>query len=125
MRERERRYISPCLRYNTQLREAGCDVVLPLCHLYEFQDEKTCAQLDVPVVLSGHDHHRVDRMVEGTRLLKPGMDAHYAVILDLTWDSAQADSTPTVEAVTIPVAEYEADLELEQEMKRAYSSKLS
>ena len=99
----------------------GCDMVLPLCHLYEFQDERTCAELDVPVVLSGHDHHRVDRMVEGTRLLKPGMDGHFAVILDLIWDTAESDKTPTVEAVTIPVADYEADSELESEMKNAYS----
>ena len=97
-------------------------MVLPLCHLYEFQDERTCAELDVPVVLSGHDHHRVDRMVEGTRLLKPGMDAHAAVILDLIWDTAESDNTPTVEAAIIPVADYEADIELEREMKRAYSS---
>ena len=47
-------------------------MVLPLCHLYEFQDERTCNDFDFPVVLSGHDHHRVDRMVEGSRLLKPG-----------------------------------------------------
>jgi len=107
--------------YTAKLRGAGCDMVLPLCHLYEFQDERTCAELDVPVVLSGHDHHRVDRMVEGTRLLKPGMDAHAAVILDLIWDSAESDNTPTVEAAIIPVADYEADIELEREMKRAYS----
>ena len=109
------------LRYNEKLLGEGCDTVLPLCHLYEFQDERTCAELEVPVVLSGHDHHRVDRMVEGTRLLKPGMDGHYAVVLDLTWDSAQSDRTPTVESVTVPVANYEADSELEAEMKRAYS----
>ena len=60
-------------------------------------------------------------MVEGTRLLKPGMDGHYAVVLDLSWDTAQSDRTPTVESVTIPVANYEADSELELEMKRAYS----
>ena len=60
-------------------------------------------------------------MVEGTRLLKPGMDGHYAVVLDLSWDTAQSDRTPTVESVTVPVATYEADSELEQEMKRAYS----
>ena len=49
----------PLLRYNEKLLGEGCDMVLPLCHLYEFQDERTCAELDVPVVLSGHDHHRV------------------------------------------------------------------
>ena len=38
-------------------------MILPLCHLYEFQDEKTCEMFDFPVVLSGHDHHKVDRSV--------------------------------------------------------------
>ena len=42
-------------------------MVLPLCHLYEFQDEKTCEMFDFPVVLSGHDHHKVDRSVRGVK----------------------------------------------------------
>lgn len=50
-------------RYNKKLRSEGCDMILPLCHLYEFQDEKTCEMFDFPVVLSGHDHHKVDRSV--------------------------------------------------------------
>ena len=45
------------------------------------QDERTCREFDFPVIMSGHDHHRVDRVVEGTRLLKPGMDAHYAIVM--------------------------------------------
>ena len=99
----------------------GCDMVLPLCHLYEFQDEKTCQEFDFPVVLSGHDHHRVDRMISGSRLLKPGMDGHYAVVLDLVWDSATSPETPRIDSVTIPVADFEADPELEMEMKKAYA----
>ena len=32
-----------CLaEYDAKLKGAGCDVVVPLCHLYEFQDERTC-----------------------------------------------------------------------------------
>ena len=66
--------------YRARLLEAGADMVLPLCHLYEFQvltsivstyccppfdqDERTCRDFDFPVVLSGHDHHKVDRVVE-------------------------------------------------------------
>ena len=34
-------------------------------------------------------HHRlllpVDRVISGSRLLKAGMDGHYAIVLDLTW----------------------------------------
>ena len=58
-----------CMKeYNDKLKnEDGCDMVLPLCHLYEIQDERTCNEFDFPVIMSGHDHHRVDRMVNGTR----------------------------------------------------------
>ena len=56
--------------YNDKLKnEDGCDMVLPLCHLYEFQDERTCNEFDFPVIMSGHDHHRVDRVINGTRLV--------------------------------------------------------
>ena len=62
-----------CLRtYDAKLKDEGCDMVLPLCHLYEFQDDRTCSDFDFPVVLSGHDHHRVDRVHEGSRLLNLG-----------------------------------------------------
>lgn len=77
-------------------KDHGCDLVLPLCHLYESQDEITCQNFDFPVILSGHDHHIVDRVVDGTRILKPGSDAHHAIQLDLIWDSA--DSGPRIEA---------------------------
>jgi 2',3'-cyclic-nucleotide 2'-phosphodiesterase (5'-nucleotidase family) len=49
-----------------------CDVVVPLEHLYVPDDHITCEQFDFPVILSGHDHHKVDEMVSGTRLIKPG-----------------------------------------------------
>ena len=61
------------------------------------------------MVLSGHDHHRVDRMVDGSRLLKPGMDAHYACVIDFVWDSADSAATPVITAETIKVADYEPD----------------
>jgi len=66
--------------------EEGCDVVLPLQHLYVPEDTKTCQEFDFPVILSGHDHHRVDQIIEGTRLIKPGMDGVYATVLEMIWD---------------------------------------
>ena len=49
------------------------------------------------------------------------MDGHYAVVLDLVWNNASSDATPQIESVTIPVADYAADEELEKEMKKAYA----
>ena len=77
-------------------KDMHCDLVVPLCHLYESQDEITCRDFDFPVILSGHDHHIVDRVVDGTRLLKPGSDAHHAIMLDIIWDSDAVQ--PRIEA---------------------------
>ena len=60
------------------------------------------------MVLSGHDHHRVDEVVDGTRLLKPGLDAIYATVLTMEWaDAQQAGADDRGEFV--PLAEFEAD----------------
>ena len=112
-----------CMKeYNEKLKnEDGCDMVLPLCHLYEIQDERTCNEFDFPVIMSGHDHHRVDRMVNGTRLLKPGMDAHYAIVMDLIWNSKRSDGTPEINVETIPVVDFAPDTKLVKDVERAYS----
>lgn len=100
--------------------EHGVDLVLPLCHLYEWQDERTCHEFDFPLILSGHDHHCVDRMVHGTRLLKPGQDCRHAVVVDIVWES-EGTCAPTITAHTISVTDFEADVELAQQVRKAYS----
>ena len=85
-----------------------CDLVLPLQHTYVPDDHRTCREFDVPVILSGHDHHKVDEVVDGTRLLKPGLDAIYATVLTIEWaDAKQAE--PTIAAEFVPLADYAAD----------------
>lgn len=101
--------------------EDGVDLTVPLCHLYEFQDEKTCKEFDFPLILSGHDHHCVDRIIEGTRLLKPGQDARCAIIVDITWPSADSIS-PEIEAKTVSVTDFVADELMSAEVKKAYRS---
>ncbi|CAE7651836.1 unnamed protein product, partial [Symbiodinium pilosum] len=100
--------------------EKSCDVVVPLCHLYEPQDERTCREFDFPVVLSGHDHHVVDRLVDGTRLLKPGQDGIKAVILDLTWRNAVSSSRPDIEYRIVNVADWPPDEDLKEVAEEAY-----
>lgn len=102
-------------------KEQSCDVVLPLCHLYEPQDEKTCREFDFPLVLSGHDHHVVDKTVEGTRLLKPGLDGHKAWMIDLIWPNASSDPMPIIKAELLTVAQWRPDDELKKVAERAYT----
>ena len=96
-----------------------CDVVVPLQHLYVPDDHKTCREFDIPVVLSGHDHHRVDEVVEGTRLLKPGLDAIYATVLELVWADAE-QIKPTVRARFVKTSDWAPDPELDEMNERAY-----
>lgn len=101
--------------------EYKCDVVIPLQHTYVPDDHRTCRELDFPIVLSGHDHHRVDEVVDGTRLLKPGLDAVYATVLELSWeDASSGKSSPEIRATFVRVDEWGADPVLAEENERAY-----
>ena len=100
----------------------NCDVVLPLQHLYVPDDHKTCRDFDFPVILSGHDHHKVDEVVHGTRLLKPGMNAVYATILELCWPHKDADSKPIVRSRFVRCADWEPDPLLLEKCERAYDA---
>jgi len=99
--------------------QEGCDMVLPLQHLYVPDDHRTCREFDFPVILSGHDHHRVDEVVEGTRLLKPGMNAEFATVLEISWPNGKAEK-PSIRSRFVNVDDWEADPVLEEENERAY-----
>lgn len=105
--------------YKERLEGEGCDLVIPLCHLYEPQDEVTCKRFDFPVIFSGHDHHVVNRVVSGSRLVKPGADAEKAAVTDLYWKGAGEELEITVDVVD--VKDWKADSGLEEKVTRAYS----
>jgi 2',3'-cyclic-nucleotide 2'-phosphodiesterase (5'-nucleotidase family) len=101
----------------------SCDIIVPLQHTYVPDDHRTCRDFDFPVLLSGHDHHRVDEIVHGTRLLKPGLDAVYATVLELVWEDANS-SKPTVEAQFVRTSDWEPDPALLDEVTHAYDALL-
>jgi len=108
-------------RYQKVLEEeVKCDLVLPLQHLYEFEDEVTCKDFDFPVILSGHDHHRVNREISGTRLLKPGSDGHYATVLDISWESAES-TAPSISWEFVKLQDFPPDAEMVRAMEAHYS----
>jgi len=104
--------------------DEGCDVVVPLQHTYVPDDHKTCREFDFPVVLSGHDHHRVDEIVEGTRLIKPGLDGVYATVLEISWDKASSSSEPKIRSEFVKTSNWKPDPDLKLENKRAYDALL-
>lgn len=100
--------------------ENQVDMILPLCHLYEPQDERTAREFDFPLILGGHDHHPVDRTIDGTLLLKPGVDAQYARVIDITWKKPE-QVAPTIQHELIRVQDYAPDPRLERLVQEAYS----
>uniref|UniRef100_A0A0G4H9J8 EF-hand domain-containing protein n=1 Tax=Chromera velia CCMP2878 TaxID=1169474 RepID=A0A0G4H9J8_9ALVE len=93
--------------------EDGVDLVLPLCHLYEFQDERTCRDFDFPLILSGHDHHVVNRDWHGTRLVKPGCDARKAAVIDICWRDAQCPQ-PEIKLEIVDVCSFAPNAEVQK-----------
>ena len=97
------------------------DLVVPLCHLYEPQDEKTCREFDFPVVISGHDHHTVDRVISGSRLVKAGSDGHKAAIIDITWADSDSVKPDAIDVKLVTVKDWPADPELKREADECLS----
>jgi 2',3'-cyclic-nucleotide 2'-phosphodiesterase (5'-nucleotidase family) len=108
--------------YKHRLESNGADVVVPLCHLYEWQDAKTAALFDFPVILSGHDHHSVDRTMNGSRLLKPGQDAVLATMVDLSWADGNPNTLVNVAARHLTVADWTPDATLKLVAREAYAA---
>jgi hypothetical protein len=110
-------------KYKTILEgpEHSCDLVVPLQHLYVPDDHKTCRDFDFPVILSGHDHHRVDEVVEGTRLIKPGMNAASATVLEISWPTADV-TKPLIRSRFVRCADWKPDPVDEELNERAYDA---
>jgi 2',3'-cyclic-nucleotide 2'-phosphodiesterase (5'-nucleotidase family) len=101
--------------------EHKCDLVLPLQHTYVHDDHKTCREFDFPVILSGHDHHKVDEVVEGTRLIKPGMNGVHATVLEMSWPDSNSEE-PQITSRFVVTEDWEADPILAEECERAYDA---
>jgi 2',3'-cyclic-nucleotide 2'-phosphodiesterase (5'-nucleotidase family) len=101
--------------------EHGCDLVLPLEHLYIPENIKTCQDFCFPLVLSGHDHHRIDQTIHGTRLIKPGMDGVHAAVVEISWPNDNASSdVPRIRNAFVEVATFPADPLLKKKTDAAY-----
>ena len=110
-------------KYKTLLEEEeGCDLVIPLQHLYVNDDMKTCKEFDFPVILSGHDHHKVKEVIDGSYLIKPGMNGDYATVLEIEWDDIEVKDPTKIAATFVKVDAWEPDPVLHEENERAYDA---
>ncbi len=110
-----------CLaKYDAILRnEHGCDLVVPLEHLYMHENEITCETMNFPLSISGHDHHRVDQTICGTRVIKAGMDGVAAAVIEIVWPDASS-ANPVILNSFVETASYSTCPELKEETDSAY-----
>lgn len=92
------------------------DLIVPLTHQSIGEDRNFCQRFGghvFPVVCGGHDHEIYNEIVNGSQIVKAGMDATHAAIIDFKWydtDAAKSNNAkknpPTVQVTLVPVSEY-------------------
>jgi len=83
-------------RVMREVQDGGWDLVLPLTHQDLAADVALAnsAAGRLKVVLGGHDHDALKRDEKGCLVLKPGADAHSAMVVDFVW--GPTDKAPRV-----------------------------
>ncbi len=96
--------------------EERCDAVIPLTH-QSIEDDRVLAATKMsrafPVIVGGHEHKPFLETVGDTYIVKAGLDAENAVVVDLHWPAARSDDSPRgaprVHVTLVPVAPLEED----------------
>ncbi len=83
----------------------GCAFVVPLTHLFVHDDRALAraqadAGLPFPVLLGGHEHQSVLEEVGPTWIVKAGVDASHAVVVDLTCADGRVTTEVRLESVS-------------------------
>lgn len=92
------------LRESARLLAEGCACVIPITH-QEMEDNRKLARAGaVPpfsIILGGHEHTPFAEQLGPTWLVKAGMDATRAAVIDLVWPASPAAGAPDLPAVTV------------------------
>lgn len=100
----------------------GLDECIPLTH-QDMAEDRILADMGLfPVILGGHDHDQMSEVSEktGCRVVKPGMDATHAAIVDLVWYSSEPQAKPVVNVHFKAVSDFKADPELADLVDKAH-----
>jgi 2',3'-cyclic-nucleotide 2'-phosphodiesterase (5'-nucleotidase family) len=103
------------LREVERLLALGCTSVVPITHQDADDDRalaRRAADRPIPVVVGGHEHSPLLEHVGPVWLVKAGMDATHAAVIDLTWSPRAplaGPDRPVVSARLEPVVGYPED----------------
>lgn len=87
------------------------DLVVPLTHQRMEPDREFSKEFkgDIfPIVVGAHDHEPYDETLEGSRIIKTGMDGHNTAIIDIKWQSRK-DTKPKVDVEMVTTQSYPPD----------------
>jgi 2',3'-cyclic-nucleotide 2'-phosphodiesterase (5'-nucleotidase family) len=128
-------------RYNNGNPDDALDLIVPLTHQSISEDRTFCqhfADGTFPIICGGHDHEIYDETIAGNRIIKTGMDATHAAIIDIQWDSSTYDgssssatttasitakspssssTTPHINVQIIPTADYAPDTAVQHRIR--------
>lgn len=94
------------------------DFVLPLTHQSMAHDRQFAQHFTgrtFPLVCGGHDHEIYNEVVAGCRIVKAGMDALHAAVIDIQWygdtskeeeEDSAATSSPSIEVKLVSTLDY-------------------
>ena len=75
------------------------ELIVPMTHQSIMQDRKFVSIFGgdtFPIVIGGHDHDLYDEAHNGSRIIKTGMDAHRAAIIDIVWEDSLITTKPRI-----------------------------
>lgn len=86
------------------------DLVIPLTHQRMNEDRDFMRKFGskFPLILGGHDHEVYDEEINGSRVVKTGMDGESTAIHDIVWKN-NGDEAPEITVKMIPTNSYPAD----------------
>jgi 5'-nucleotidase len=108
--------------YMKVLEPLGLDLVIPLTHQRMNIDRDFCNKFGktFPIVIGGHDHEPYDETIQGSRVVKTGMNADNTAIIDITWkidDNGASCSEPEIKVDMVPTKTYTPDPEIEKRVR--------
>ena len=105
-----------------QQKEDCCDILLCMTHQGIDADRSTAKEFggnhQIPLLLGGHDHEPYHEVVEnGCHIVKTGMNADRAAIIDIHWTEEQRATRPSISIQMIETNQFQPDPKIQRRIE--------